>query len=181
MADTRDNVSHMKKHHGEKAARILADRTAANNPRVADRFGRILTEGDAILHQPPILPVYCDLVEIKRVLDPRAPTGTIEIVMVATFSLHLHEGGMATSISQVFPAAMIAEARAAMVEQAGEPGQGAEQPQAPEEQPAAGSSGIVLTDADAPPSPQTAPGIGLDGEASLQRAIDSVREGPDGA
>jgi hypothetical protein len=53
---------------------------------VRDRFNQLVKPNDLVLYTPPI-PMVFQVVSVTPVLDPRAPTGTIQLVLSCTAPL----------------------------------------------------------------------------------------------
>lgn len=150
-------IDHVRKHHGEAAGDRAAERAHAavdaRAPRLGDRFGRPLRVGDRVLHQPTIMPVFCDVLDVQRVFDPKMPPDLIRVVLGTTFDITLRESQIATSITQVFDVDTIMQLEAELARQ-----QEALRVGTPPASPPPGPT-IILTDADpvgTPPPPAAA-------------------------
>lgn len=58
------------------------------NSAPRDRFGVPLKIGDYVLFRPFMDPV-CQVVDIKPVIDPRAPAGLVTVVLQAVIPMHV--------------------------------------------------------------------------------------------
>lgn len=75
-----------------QAHQMLSALTGANllqAPR--DRFGTALVVGQHVLFHPAVDVIY-QIAELKPILDPRAPTGSIQCVLVASVPMGLMAG-----------------------------------------------------------------------------------------
>ena len=72
-----------------RMAQVLSGAGAREHPK--DRFGSPMTKGSHVLFRPAVDVIY-QIVDLKPILDPRAPVGTIQALLVAQIPVMFQAG-----------------------------------------------------------------------------------------